>query len=141
MADSNNPKSRKIFSFLLKKECIIAVYFLLAIIAGFKQYQHHSYNNYLIFKYVYYHTIDLQNLYNNYPEYGNSNHYGPIFSLFIAPFASLPDGLLPTDIFPRAIKEFIRLYSFKALPCIIIWLTIIFQILKENFESYLTTDK
>jgi hypothetical protein len=93
MADSNNPKSLKIFSFLLKKECIIAVYVILAIIAGFKQYQHHSYNNYLIFKYVYYHTIDLQNLYNNYPEYGDSNHYGPLFSVFIAPFALLPDGL------------------------------------------------
>lgn len=66
---------------------------LLAIVAGYKQYHHHSYNNYLIFKYVYWHTIDLQNLYDNYSEYRDSNHYGPVFSVFIAPFALLPDGL------------------------------------------------
>ncbi|WP_231425051.1 glycosyltransferase family 87 protein [Pedobacter sp. Leaf250] len=93
MAASQNPKLSKIFSFLLKKECIVAVYIILAIVAGLKQYQHHSYNNYLIFKYVYYHTLDLQNLFDNYPEYGDSNHYGPVFSIFIAPFALLPDGL------------------------------------------------
>jgi Glycosyltransferase family 87 len=83
----------KLSSLLLKKQCVFAVYLLLALVAGFKQYHHHSYNNYLIFKYVYWHTIDLQNLYNNYPEYQDSNHYGPIFSIFIAPFALLPDGL------------------------------------------------
>jgi len=93
MNNSKNANLNKLFSFLLKKECVIAIYLLLAIIAGYKQYHHHSYNNYLIFKYVYWHTIDLQNLYNNYPEYQDSNHYGPVFSVFIAPFALLPDGL------------------------------------------------
>lgn len=93
MNNSKNANLNKLFSFLLKKECVIAIYLLLAIIAGYKQYHHHSYNNYLIFKYVYWHTIDLQNLYNNYPEYRDSNHYGPVFSVFIAPFALLPDGL------------------------------------------------
>jgi hypothetical protein len=83
----------KLSSFLLKKECVVVIYLILAIIAGFKQYHHHAYNNYLIFKYVYWHTTDLQNLYNNYTEYLDSNHYGPVFSLFIAPFALLPDGL------------------------------------------------
>ncbi|WP_412467406.1 glycosyltransferase family 87 protein [Pedobacter sp. KLB.chiD] len=83
----------KLSSLLLNKQCVFAVYLLLALVAGFKQYHHHSYNNYLIFKYVYWHTIDLQNLYHNYPEYQDSNHYGPIFSIFIAPFALLPDGL------------------------------------------------
>jgi len=62
-----------------------------------------------------------------------------VVGLFI--YASILTSLSPTDIFPRAIKEFIRLYSLKALPCVIIWLTIIFQMLKEDFESYLTTDK
>ncbi|QXU42043.1 glycosyltransferase family 87 protein [Pedobacter sp. D749] len=83
----------KLSSLLLKKQCVFAIYLLLALVAGFKQYHHHSYNNYLIFKYVYWHTIDLENLYNNYPEYFDSNHYGPVFSIFIAPFALLPDGL------------------------------------------------
>jgi len=93
MNNSKNANLNKLSSFLLKKECVIAIYILLAIVAGYKQYHHHSYNNYLIFKYVYWHTIDLQNLYNNYPEYLDSNHYGPVFSIFIAPFALLPDGL------------------------------------------------
>jgi hypothetical protein len=93
MNNSKNAGLNKVFSFLLKKQCVIVIYLLLAIIAGFKQYHHHSYNNYLIFKYVYWHTTDLQNLYNNYAEYRDSNHYGPVFSVFIAPFALLPNGL------------------------------------------------
>ncbi|MCX2575628.1 glycosyltransferase family 87 protein [Pedobacter sandarakinus] len=82
----------KVSALLLTKQCVIGVYILLAIIAGSKQYLHHSYNNYLIFKYVFNHTESLQNLYLTYPEYKDSNHYGPIFSLVIAPFAILPDG-------------------------------------------------
>ncbi|WP_082489446.1 glycosyltransferase family 87 protein [Pedobacter sp. Leaf176] len=83
----------RITTFLLKRASVAFIYILLAIIAGVKQYSHDSYNNYAIFKYVYWHTIDLQNLYHNYPEYLDSNHYGPLFSIFIAPFAILPDGL------------------------------------------------
>ena len=93
MNTSTQTNLTKLSSFLLKKQCVIAIYLLLAVVAGYKQYHHHSYNNYLIFKYVYWHTVDLQNLYNNYPEYFDSNHYGPLFSIFIAPFALLPDGL------------------------------------------------
>lgn len=90
---STKNKLSKLSSLLLNRQCVVAVYLLLALIAGLKQYSHHSYNNYLIFKYVYWHTVDLQNLYHNYPEYQDSNHYGPVFSIFIAPFALLPDGL------------------------------------------------
>ncbi len=93
MNSLKNANLTKLWSFLLKKECVIVIYLLLAIVAGFKQYHHHAYNNYLIFKYVYWHTTDLQNLYHNYPEYLDSNHYGPVFSVFIAPFALLPDGV------------------------------------------------
>ncbi|RYD77385.1 MAG: DUF2029 domain-containing protein, partial [Sphingobacteriales bacterium] len=84
---------KRIAAFLLQKQCVVILYILLAVIAGGKQYIHHTFNNYAIFKYVYWHTVDLQNLYNNYPEYLDSNHYGPVFSIFIAPFALLPDGL------------------------------------------------
>ena len=93
MSLANQSIFPKILTVLRKKQVIFAIYVLLAIIASTKQYLHHSYNNYLIFKYVYWHTIDLQNLYSNYPEYGDSNHYGIVFSLLIAPFALLPDGL------------------------------------------------
>lgn len=51
-------------------------------------------NNYQIFKYVFYNTLDQINLYAEYPEhYGDANHYGPLFSIIIAPFALLPDFL------------------------------------------------
>lgn len=93
MAILNTLSFSRIVSFLLTKRCVFVLYMLLAIIAGLKQYLHHSFNNYLIFKYVYLHTANLQNLYSNYSEYLDSNHYGPIFSIFIAPFALLPNGL------------------------------------------------
>lgn len=51
-------------------------------------------NNYLIFKYVYLHAIENINLYIISPsEYYDCNHYGPIFSVIIAPFAMMPDML------------------------------------------------
>jgi hypothetical protein len=49
-------------------------------------------NNYQIFKYVFFHTSDQVNLYALYPAaYNDSNHYGILFSLLIAPFAAMPD--------------------------------------------------
>jgi len=62
-----------------------------------------------------------------------------VIALFV--FALLLTSLSPTDIFPKPVKEFIRLYSLKALPCTIIWLTIIYQMMKQDFESYLISDK
>ena len=91
MNSIKNFNSSKIGAFFLKKQYVIFAYLLLAIVAGTKQYFSHSYNNYLIFKYTFWHTINLQNLYNNYLEYLDSNHYGPVFSILIAPFALLPD--------------------------------------------------
>lgn len=74
------------------RKFIFSIWVLLAVIAGFKQYIKGSYNNYLIFKHVYIHAVDKLNLYIAYPDqYGDTNHYGPFFSLLIAPFAVLPD--------------------------------------------------
>lgn len=48
-------------------------------------------NNFLIYRGVYEHTLQQVNLYLTYPaEYADSNHYGPLFSLLIAPFTWLP---------------------------------------------------
>jgi hypothetical protein len=53
---------------------------------------HTHINNYLIFKEVFWHTIHQQNLYLDYPlSYEDTNHYGPFFSIIIAPFALLND--------------------------------------------------
>lgn len=51
-------------------------------------------NNFLIFKYVFWHVWNGTPLYEAYPaEYSDVNHYGPFFSLIIAPFAVLPHPL------------------------------------------------
>lgn len=75
------------------KRFIFSLWFLLALVAGLKHAFKEVNNNYYIFKYVFYNTIDQVNLYGQYPDrYFDNNHYGPIFSLIIAPFALLPDG-------------------------------------------------
>ena len=71
---------------------ILGVWIVLAILVAVKQAFQPANNNYLIFKYVYFHAVDHLSLYNAYPnEYQDTNHYGPLFSLLIAPFALLPD--------------------------------------------------
>lgn len=51
-------------------------------------------NNFLIFKYVFWHTWEGTSLYAPYPDfYFDTNHYGPFFSLVVAPFAVLPHPL------------------------------------------------
>jgi hypothetical protein len=86
-------KLNLVLNFLFHKRTIIGVYLILAIVASLKQYMHGSFNNYLIFKYVFWHTWWEQPLYVQDPNYLDSNHYGPFFSVIIAPFALLPDWL------------------------------------------------
>lgn len=55
-------------------------------------------------------------------------------ALFI--FALLLTSFSPSDLFPRYIRnEYIRPYSLKALPCVLIWFTIIFQMLTVDFKN------
>jgi len=54
----------------------------------------HSHNNFLIFRGVFWHAWQRLSLYAEYPqEHFDVNHYGPLFSLVIAPFAVVPDWL------------------------------------------------
>lgn len=80
---------------LLENLNLFAVLWLiLALIASLKQYYSDNFNNYKIFQYVYYHTVDKISLYALYPELNiDQNHYGPLFSVIIMPFALLPDVL------------------------------------------------
>jgi hypothetical protein len=87
------PLIKSVLNFLFQQRTIIGVYILLAIIASLKQYLHGSFNNYLIFKYVFLHTLEQKPLYELDTAYFDSNHYGPFFSVIIAPFALLPDWL------------------------------------------------
>jgi hypothetical protein len=72
----------------------VLLWFTLAFVAVLLESLRHAINNYEIFKGVFWHTVHQMNLYNAYPaDYHDTNHYGPLFSLVIAPFAMLPDWL------------------------------------------------
>lgn len=80
--------------FFYEKKFIFSFWFIFTVIASVKHvFSRNVDNNYTIFKYVYYHTREQLNLYLPYPEYHDTNHYGPVFSLVIAPFTYLPDLL------------------------------------------------
>ncbi|MGB4935716.1 MAG: glycosyltransferase family 87 protein [Ferruginibacter sp.] len=80
------------FERFLAKSYAAVLWFLLGLTAVVLELIRNSINNYQIFKGVFTHTIEQVNLYAQYPQlYDDSNHYGPLFSLVIAPFALLPD--------------------------------------------------
>lgn len=52
-------------------------------------------------------------------------------------FAMLLTSFSPSDLFPKFIRnEFIKPYSLKALPCVLIWLTVSFQLLTQDFKNW-----
>lgn len=80
--------------FFSNKAYIASIWVIVAFVMSIKQYFTGSYNNYLIFKGAFFHSKNQLNLYELYPlEYFDHIHYGPIFSLVIAPFAILPDAV------------------------------------------------
>ncbi|MBC7643270.1 MAG: hypothetical protein H7174_13210, partial [Flavobacterium sp.] len=51
-------------------------------------------------------------------------------------FALILTSLSHTDLFPRYLLDnYVRKYSLKAVPCIIIWFVIVYQMLTINFET------
>lgn len=80
--------------FFKDKENIAILWIIASVIAIIPKFLRDKYNNYLIYKGVFYHILNKTELYTEYPtEYFDKNHYGPIFSFVIAPFAILPDWL------------------------------------------------
>lgn len=76
---------------------------------------HQPPNNYLIFKHNFLNVIHQQSLYTPQPEfYYDRNHYGPVFSLIIAPFALLPDGV--GAVLWVLFNAFILFKAFQLLP-------------------------
>lgn len=71
---------------------LFGLWMLLAVLAAVMKM--HSHNNFLIFRGVFWHTWQEVSLFAEYPaEYWDINHYGPLFSLVIAPFAVVPEWL------------------------------------------------
>ena len=80
--------------FFAQPRTLFGLWTFLALIAGITKMAPHRHNNFLIFRGVFWHTLQKLSLYDFYPkEYNDHNHYGPIFSLVIAPFAVVPDAL------------------------------------------------
>ncbi len=92
-------KIKKFFAlpFFNQKKYSIFIWLALAIFTALKlflTFDKTKYNNYLIYKNVFFNTINQESLYaENTALFLDSNHYGPLFSIIIAPFALLPDGL------------------------------------------------
>lgn len=64
------------------------LYIAVAIFSWQIKYFRHIDNNYLVFREAYYHARAQLNLYSGYPkEYYDLYYYGPLFSLFVIPFA------------------------------------------------------
>lgn len=76
--------------FFSDRRTLLALWLLLPVVAALSKLDKH--NNFLIFRGVFWHTVEGLPLYGEYPdEYWDSNYYGPLFSLVIAPFAAMPE--------------------------------------------------
>ncbi|MEY3737314.1 MAG: hypothetical protein RL544_92 [Bacteroidota bacterium] len=84
-------------------------------------------NNFLIYKQVFWHTIEQRHLYLSYPqEYADVNHYGPLFSVLIAPFALMP--VFVGCFFWCLLNVAVLFYAIKKLPVTILqqrWILLI----------------
>ncbi|WHF52583.1 glycosyltransferase family 87 protein [Chryseobacterium gotjawalense] len=86
----------KFLKFISNPKYIFGIYFLVSALSAMAKYRGgpEKYNNYMIFKNVFTNTLAQKNIYLLYPDvHFDSNHYGILFSLLIAPFAILPDWL------------------------------------------------
>ncbi|HPH85889.1 MAG TPA: hypothetical protein PLC48_10545, partial [Ferruginibacter sp.] len=57
------------------------------------------------------------------------------WALWLMLFAIVLTSLSTTDLFPKSIKvDYIRPYALKALPCLITWLVLAYQLLIKKFD-------
>jgi len=83
---------QKIKHVLTDERVMAGLWALVGILSAVFKISATRHNNYLIFKGVFWHLWQQLPLYAPYSEeYFDLNHYGPLFSLIIAPFALLPD--------------------------------------------------
>ena len=104
--------------FFHDRRTILWLWIALSVIAAVLKYNRTD-NNYRIFRSVFWHTLQCTSLYAEYPlEYYDVNHYGPFFSLVIAPFALIP---IPLGL---------------VFWCIALSLTLYFAITRSTFSSW-----
>ena len=61
------------------------------------------------------------------------------FYIFLFIFAIILTSLSPSDLMPKFIREnYIRPFALKALPCVLIWIAIVNEMLTKKFNNYNT---
>lgn len=84
----------KLYKLFLNRFFVTFIWFGLSFFAVLKMALGHAINNYLIYKYTFINLLHQHNLYLAQPQFfQDTNHYGPLFGLIIAPFTFLPDQL------------------------------------------------
>ncbi|WP_342647577.1 glycosyltransferase family 87 protein [Mucilaginibacter sp. CSA2-8R] len=84
----------KYLKFFTNRIFVTVIWFGLSFFAILKQALHQHINNYQIYKYTFINLVKQIDLYAPQPKFfEDSNHYGPIFGLIIAPFTLFPDGI------------------------------------------------
>jgi len=100
------------------RRTILWLWLALSVIAAVLKYNRTD-NNFRIFRGVFWHTLQGTSLYGEYPlEYYDVNHYGPFFSLVVAPFALMP---IPVGLI---------------FWCIALSLTLYFAVTRSTFSSW-----
>lgn len=120
MSSNITTKAKAFFAkpFFHDRRTILWLWIALSVIAAVLKYNRTD-NNYRIFRGVFWHTLQCTSLYAEYPlEYYDVNHYGPFFSLVIAPFALMP---IPLGL---------------VFWCIALSLTLYFAITRSTFSSW-----
>lgn len=107
----------KKLSFKAKYLITTSLYFIIATYSWAYKFFSDRYRNYRIFEGVYWHERTGTNLYGVYPsEYHavDSNHFGPLFGILIAPFALLPSvaGMLLFNL----LNALLFVWTIKLLP-------------------------
>lgn len=90
-----NDMTKKIKTIATDRRALAVLYILLGVISALCKLSPTRHNNYDIFRYVFYNTWNGTSLYAPSTDGGfwDANHYGPFFSVIIAPFAVMPTWL------------------------------------------------
>ncbi|MDP4263012.1 MAG: glycosyltransferase family 87 protein [Bacteroidota bacterium] len=118
-------------SFFKRKVALVTVlWFILGLLTAIAELLKNSVNNFLIFRGVFWHTWQQTNLYLPYvEEYADVNHYGPFFSVVIAPFSILPVNI--AVIVWVLVNSLFYYYAIQQLPfskkekIIILWICLV----------------
>lgn len=99
---TNALKASPCQKFYKSNRFVLSLWILVTLIFVIDSWATHRFNNYLIFENTFRNLLHERSLFAAYPAYhDDANHYGPVFSVLMAPFAIMPNwiGLLFWNLF------------------------------------------